>query len=461
MSKIMCILTVLGVLAYPMAGQAFKFKTHIFVAQQVLNDVIPDGRVTIEGREYVVPHHVHAALSSQPDIYRMGHVGPDGFPDLLVGQQTTHPGVKNGWRTDHFLAHLLNNAGQDQRATAFTYGYLGHAAGDTFAHTYVNTYTGDVFDLSDGETTVERRHMALEAFIESKTPELTDHLGRALGPAQAVLSVPTGFVADALILSPEIVAQYQKVGASTMHLVAMQRAHLAVTRLAKHADSLGIELTQKLSYLDGLQLQAGAEADKYIGLIATTKLQVDAARALVEQYRRTLDTQEQAVNAAERAFSVAEDAATQAATLASQASQMFAHLERKFLDLQQKLLNTPQHVVSETCKNTWLRVAAAASTIGQSELVCRNSKTVNRAWQQLSGMVIEAERKQIDARRGAEQYVARHAAELQNRAAKLATLESARRAVSTQREFLANAQRWLAAVSAELNRWEAAKRSAL
>ena len=35
-------------LCSPATGLAFKSETHVYISQQILNDVIPDGKVTIE-----------------------------------------------------------------------------------------------------------------------------------------------------------------------------------------------------------------------------------------------------------------------------------------------------------------------------------------------------------------------------------------------------------------------------
>jgi hypothetical protein len=88
---------------------AWSLKTHVWIAQQVLNDAA-DGQLTIAGGTYAIPPPVLNALRLHPDRYRMGSLGPDVFPDPVVGQMTTHPGVGGGWQTDDWLKHLLTTA---------------------------------------------------------------------------------------------------------------------------------------------------------------------------------------------------------------------------------------------------------------------------------------------------------------------------------------------------------------
>ena len=75
----------------------------MWVAQQVLNDVLPDGKVTIGQWEYQIDEDILSALRSHQAEYRMGNAGPDGFPDLIVPQITTHPGVERAWQSDDWL----------------------------------------------------------------------------------------------------------------------------------------------------------------------------------------------------------------------------------------------------------------------------------------------------------------------------------------------------------------------
>ena len=125
---------------------------------ELIND-LEDGKVNIApyGNFDVDPEISDAILQNQK-VYRMGNIGPDGFPDVIGGQVTVHPGLEDGiidddtetlvsgWKSDTWFQWVLSKA-QTPQEKAFAYGFLGHGAADTFAHTYVNMYSGDIFDI--------------------------------------------------------------------------------------------------------------------------------------------------------------------------------------------------------------------------------------------------------------------------------------------------------------------------
>lgn len=126
----------------------WKPNTHVFAANKALVDALPDGMVTIPPYgEIAVNANVLRALRNYPTAYRAGVVGPDVFPDIWVGQSLVHVDREQDvtrWVSDDWLAQLfreawsLPNGDERDRALAFTYGFLTHASGDMFAHTYVN-----------------------------------------------------------------------------------------------------------------------------------------------------------------------------------------------------------------------------------------------------------------------------------------------------------------------------------
>ena len=200
---------VMSLLCFPLSASAYKVGTHVWVAQQVLND-LEDGKVTIPlggvNYEATVDPAIVNALRLHPAEYRMGNIGPDAFPDVITGQMVVHPGIPGAWKTDDWLRYLLSQA-QTPDQVAFTYGYLGHAAADVFAHTYVNQYSGDIFLLGDGELDVEKRHVALENYMEVHTPALLDARGTYLGQPYEVVATPTAFLRDKLILNDTVSEQ--------------------------------------------------------------------------------------------------------------------------------------------------------------------------------------------------------------------------------------------------------------
>lgn len=216
-----------GLLGILFAGNAcaFTLGTHVWVGQQVINDLADDGKITIvlRGKPVTleVPAHVRSAILANQTEFLLGNIGPDSAPDILVGQTIVHPGIEDGWKTNDWLRFLLNSARGNAAGTAYAYGYLGHASADMFAHTYVNQYAGDIFDLAD-ETLVEQRHIALEGFIGRLTPPLRDHTGKPLGAVRALIKPSDAFgtfVRDTLVLNDTVQEQYSR-GKYGRHLAA-------------------------------------------------------------------------------------------------------------------------------------------------------------------------------------------------------------------------------------------------
>jgi hypothetical protein len=92
--------------------------------------------VTVDGKQYPVDGRVVAALRDWPSYYNAGVVGPDGFPDLTMGQSIIHPERTGAW-----LRYILDrawaaqsdgsySANEKAQILAFAYGFLTHAAGD-------------------------------------------------------------------------------------------------------------------------------------------------------------------------------------------------------------------------------------------------------------------------------------------------------------------------------------------
>jgi hypothetical protein len=204
---------------------AFKIDTHLWIGQQVLNEVVKTGAISVnlDGRQVwlPVPSATRDAIAGNRSAYLMGHVGPDALPDILVGQVLVHPGVPFGWRTNDWLKHILNASGSNAEGRAYAYGTLGHAAADVFAHTYVNQYAGDAFELRDGETLVEARHAALEAFVSYHLPSIQDENNLVFNADQKMVLEPSlaAFIRDTQVYDPEVVIQHSMNPAS-IHLAA-------------------------------------------------------------------------------------------------------------------------------------------------------------------------------------------------------------------------------------------------
>ena len=129
---------------------AFDPKVHVAIGNDAVEDALDDGMVTINGKDYAVHPRILLALQQQRPFYNAGAVGPDGFPDSIMGQFVLHA-------EEHatFLARMLDMAWQAQgdntytpteqlQILAFAYGYLTHSTADHWAHTLVNQFTEGV-----------------------------------------------------------------------------------------------------------------------------------------------------------------------------------------------------------------------------------------------------------------------------------------------------------------------------
>ncbi|MDH3973365.1 MAG: zinc dependent phospholipase C family protein [Deltaproteobacteria bacterium] len=220
-------------------AQAFKVDTHVWVGQQVINDLEDDGKLTFKflnqsSVEIAVNSDITNAILSNKSDFLMGNIGPDAVPDVVAGQIAVHPGDTD-WKTNGWLNYLLGRTSYSDDAKAFVYGYLGHAAADVFSHTYVNQYAGGTFLLTDGEILVEERHFILEGFISKHLPPLKDHTGADLGSPWSQITLDDNFATfarDALIFNDEVQGQYWQ-NSTAPHLAAYYDYRKAIHDLAE------------------------------------------------------------------------------------------------------------------------------------------------------------------------------------------------------------------------------------
>ncbi|WP_141732231.1 zinc dependent phospholipase C family protein [Oligoflexus tunisiensis] len=204
------------------AAPAFSFKvdTHVWIAQQVINDLRSNNNhISIPTRDLgtlIGEIDVGSAqdIINYPAYFRMGAIGPDAFPGVLEGQMIIHPGADDHrWGTGQWLRHLLSKA-QPGKERAFVLGFLCHAAADIFAHTYVNTYSGGEFDPKNGYEE-EERHFTLEGYISVRNPKILNEKGEFLGEAYQLvmdgnqLAVPVDFVLNHMLFGDEAISQFQ------------------------------------------------------------------------------------------------------------------------------------------------------------------------------------------------------------------------------------------------------------
>lgn len=215
-------LTALSLLA-PIATPtlAWKPKTHVYLAELAMRDAVDDGMVTIYQTDYATGRiigplgnfearpEIVAAMRANPAQYLAGVVGPDAYPDLMTGQQVIHPGTNpsllgdpahnepasvNGsdawltylWRLAYGrkdpnverLRESLNRLPFGEIAPpndtppirAFVAGYMTHAAGDMFMHTFVNHYAGGDFAIQPDPRNA-LKHVVLEGYVGKRTPD--------------------------------------------------------------------------------------------------------------------------------------------------------------------------------------------------------------------------------------------------------------------------------------------------
>ena len=206
-SKFCPLIPCLLVLALALPAHSWKIDTHIWLADHIVQELDRTGGLTIGDLGfYEPPAHVRKAILDHPDAFQLGVIGPDLYPDMVSGQMTTHPGLPYdfdgefdpwveqvlelldreiattpGWQTDDWLGWVRDRANRPSKEiysrtkrpkpsgpeVAFAFGYMLHASMDTWAHSYINLYAGDVFSVID-EQEVETRHFFLEDFIKRR-----------------------------------------------------------------------------------------------------------------------------------------------------------------------------------------------------------------------------------------------------------------------------------------------------
>lgn len=172
---------------------AWKPTTHVLLADIAYADAADDGKVTLmrlnkttgeatKLGDYEVEPALLAALQKSRAQYRAGVLGPDAFPDIATGQSAIHPGddPKTGGTegndpgegSDAWLKYLYRTSrGESPQVQAWVAGFMTHAAGDLFAHTFVNHYAGGEFEPG----TNAARHIVLESYIGKRAVDVADY----------------------------------------------------------------------------------------------------------------------------------------------------------------------------------------------------------------------------------------------------------------------------------------------
>lgn len=221
----------------PTSAYAWKPKTHIFFAEEALKDAIDDGKVTIYKVDYAagtigeklgdydVDPGILAALKSHPQQYRAGVLGPDAYPDIITGQRVIHPDTSQPDGSNSWLEHLWNSAGSDTGAVkAFVVGYLTHAAGDMYGHTFVNYYTGGEFAL--GQNAI--KHVVLEGYVGKRTPDTKSSTGATVDESQVSIEGVENFIYQYMVRAESGTVLKDRLLATTTSSASIPDGHLTV-----------------------------------------------------------------------------------------------------------------------------------------------------------------------------------------------------------------------------------------
>src|SRR5262249_319843 len=76
---------------------AFRPYTHTATGDAAWVDATDDGQVTVGGRSYPIDPRLRAALQAHRDAYNAGVIGPDAYPDIVMGQSGIHPTDSGRW----------------------------------------------------------------------------------------------------------------------------------------------------------------------------------------------------------------------------------------------------------------------------------------------------------------------------------------------------------------------------
>lgn len=214
----------------------FKVPTHVASANRALDQLsseihpdVPDPETlsfVVNGQTFTFPvagKEAYNAVLQNPEFFRGGTIGPDGFTDFVSGQMFQHVNesplamsmvekatggdilpesflssnpptalesrtrpsqyrsidfamlMLQTWNAEAGNTDLFANAQERQQALAFIMGYIGHCVGDAFAHDWVNQLVGQAWDLKTGQGlfrvyTEEFQHTVVEGWINSKVP---------------------------------------------------------------------------------------------------------------------------------------------------------------------------------------------------------------------------------------------------------------------------------------------------
>ncbi len=155
-----------------------KSKTHIYLANLIMEDM-ERGSLELEGfGKYQIPGEIKQAILNNADYFRAGAIGPDFYPDMIVGQTIIHPENSGEW-LEYMFEQVTRLSAADERRpkiVAFFAGVMTHYAADLYGHDYVNGWAGGWFPSVDEilskpeKAKIIIRHILVETYMDQRVP---------------------------------------------------------------------------------------------------------------------------------------------------------------------------------------------------------------------------------------------------------------------------------------------------
>jgi len=238
MKRLLCFLLAAMMCAYmlPLNIFAWSYMTHVNSANLTMMEMLSFAENASGGRRtspvvqiyapyddpengtytYSIPNEFYRAIKEYPEAFRAGSLGPDFYPDMVIGQTYIHPydaEIKIG--SGDWLRLLVESANRlpqysEERleAVSFILGFMLHYCGDMFGHDFVNTFSGGTFPtLTDvnitDTTTPELNNMMSHMSVESMIDDLMNEafFGQNEDGIGLPIKAPTRFIADSLLLN--------------------------------------------------------------------------------------------------------------------------------------------------------------------------------------------------------------------------------------------------------------------
>lgn len=343
------------------SAHAYKVDVHIWIANQVLRDA-RDGSINLDfgdrSQKIRISANYRRALRRFPRLFLLGSLGPDAFPDVTTGQLVIHPSIRGGWGTAEWLRHLMGNGDLSDAETAFVLGYLTHAASDIFAHTFVNRYAGDLFELKNHRWAAIR-HIYLESFISKHLPPMRDPVtNRIVSPVASVgtkdkLNIPIKLLRKKIFFNKSAIRELKK-SSGAAHLTSAYELYSALDEVLSE-DGLLFDLEAL-----GLKLVLEAVSGVPIGKEIAEKLQSlnnqvtgelngfagDANQFLQDLNSRILDIEGLRNEISEKGLKASIDIAFKLASLQAKVLREGIRLA----ELEQDLIAIPEKVSKRICR---------------------------------------------------------------------------------------------------------------